>query len=246
MNKFTVGVIIVLLALFCGVIYWSTNMNNRPAEIGGYDSHKLIGPSEDNGNIGDHVHGKEDSPVVFVEYADLQCPGCASTYPVILDLLEEYGDRVAFTYRNFPIASIHPNARAAATAAESAGFQGYYWETLEVLYSNRDEWINLTGSDRTDKFAELFKRAAPDGDVDKFRTDMADKNIEKKINFDYNLGTKQDNITATPAFLVNGKSVDMNNVSTQDDIKNQVRALLDEELKKNNMEAGPKKTSSKD
>ena len=179
MNKFTVGAIAVLILLFGGLVYYTTRQSES-VDYSKYDPNTLIEATKDNGDIGDHVRGKTDSPVILIEYADLQCPGCAASYPSVDELYEEYNDRVAFVYRNFPL-SAHKNARAAAAAVESAGYQGYYWEMLTELYDQRNLWLDLTGGERTNRFAELFKEVAPDGDVDKFRKDISDEKIEKKI-----------------------------------------------------------------
>jgi len=243
MNKFTVVAILVVLALFGGLIAWSSVSNNQnPTDYSQYDSTKLIAGDENNGGIADHVRGASDAKVVVVEYADLQCPGCASAMPNIHKLYEYYGDRVAFVYRNFPIQG-HQNARAAAAAAESAGFQGYYWEMVETIYSNRAEWISESGSSRTQVFTDLFKDIAPDGDVDKFKSDMSNPNIEKKVNFDYGIGRDVDNVTATPAFYVNGKAVDVAEADTQDDLRKLIEDGIKEALKAEGLNTEAKVTT---
>ena len=241
MNKVTVAAIVVILALFGGLIAWTTLQKNAtPIKLDDYDSTKIIAGDDNNGNISDHVRGNNNAKVVLVEYADLQCPGCASAMPNVHKLYEEYGDRVAFIYRNFPISG-HQNARAAAAAAESAGFQGYYWEMVETIYSNRAEWISEVGSSRTDVFVALFKDIAPEGNVDKFKEDMGKGNIEQKINFDYSLGRDVDEVIATPAFFINGKAVNVSAAETQDDLKKSIEDLINEALKEVGEETGAKK-----
>ena len=241
MNKFTVGAIAVLLLIFGGLIYYTTKGSDT-IDYSKYDPNTIIEGTKDNGNIDEHIRGKTDSSVILIEYADLQCPGCAASYPGVEELYEGYGDRVAFVFRNFPI-SAHKNARAASAAAESAGFQGHYWEMLSKLYSDRAAWLDLTGGERTQAFASIFQAVAPDGDVDKFKSDMSSEKIEAKITFDYTLGKDRAGVTATPSFFVNGKAVDLSEVSTQDDLKNAVSKALDEALKENGLEVGAKKSS---
>ena len=219
MNKFTIGAIIVILACFGGLVAWSTlNSQKKSINYNEYDVTKIISADDNNGQIGDHVRGKSDSKVVLVEYADLQCPGCAVAMPRVDELFASYGDRVAFVYRNFPISG-HQNARAAAAAAESAGFQGYYWEMVNALYTNRAAWISEEGTNRTNEFITLFKQAAPNGDVTAFTNGMSDARIDKKVNFDYNLGKEVSKVTATPSFYVNGQAIDFSSVQTQDELK---------------------------
>lgn len=242
MNKITVAAIVVILALFGGLIAWSSIKNQESSiDFSKYDSKKLIAGDDNNGGISDHMRGQiEDPKVIVIEYADLQCPGCASVMPQIHKLFEQYGDRVAFVYRNFPITG-HQNARAAAAAAESAGFQDKYWEMVETVYANRAEWMNEAGDKRTSVFVDLFKEIAPEGDVEKFRSDMGNPNIEKKVNFDYYLGRDIDKVNATPAFFVNGSAVEItDDVVTSEDLKNAVEKKINEALKEVGLETGAK------
>ena len=210
MSKITIIIIGIIVLCFGGLVTWSiiSSQSKPTTNFDDYDSTSIIPPSDSNGQIGDHVRGNADSPVVFVEYADFQCPGCASIQPSISTLFEEYKDHVAFVFRNFPISG-HQNARAAASAAGAAGLQGYFFEMADTLFSNQAVWIYASGGNRTDVFIDLFRKAAPNGDVNKFRTDMASPEISKKINFDYDLGVKKDKVTGTPTFLINGERIDI-------------------------------------
>lgn len=232
MNKFTAVAIAIIILCFGGLILWSTN-NRRESNIdfGAYDSAKIIEADDNNGNIADHVRGKADSKVIVVEYADLSCPGCASMMPRMSKLYEEYGDRVAFVFRHFPLKG-HPNSRSASAAIESAGFQNYYWEMLEALYASRSDWLEATGQERTNIYARIFMDIAPQGDEEKFRSDMNDQRIEKKISFDYGLGRNRDDISATPSVIVNGKAIDVSrDGATFDDIVEDVKKLIEDGLK---------------
>lgn len=197
-----------------------------------YDEKKIIKATNDNGNIADHVRGKADSKVVVIEYADLACPGCALMMPHMSDIHKEYGDRVAFVFRNFPLKG-HQNARSAAAAVESAGQQGYYWEMLEAMFANRLDWIDGTDAALINTYVNIFKKVAPQGDETKFRNSLNDANIEKKINFDYNIGRNQSKVTATPTVFVNGEMVDFSapNV-TFDTVVKDIKDKIEVELNK--------------
>ena len=54
------------------------NANNNATNYNNYDFNSVIEPDEHNGHIGDHIKGDKDAPVIIFEYADFQCPGCAS------------------------------------------------------------------------------------------------------------------------------------------------------------------------
>lgn len=206
MNKTTIIILAIIILGFGGLVTWSIIQSKQSAiDYSNYDSQKIIPADDNNGNIAEHVRGDVDSPVVVIEYGDMQCAGCATAQPRMTTLLEEYGDRVAFVFRNFPIQSYHPNARAAAAALESAGLQGYFWQMVDTVYANQALWSSESGSTRTDAFANLFQNIAPDGDVEKFKSDLGDSNIDKKITFDYNIGSKLDSVPGTPAFYISGE-----------------------------------------
>lgn len=234
MNKFTAFIIILILGAFGGFVAYSTikSQQQKAPDMSVYDTGKIIAGNDDkdgNGGIADHVRGKADSKVVVVEYADFQCPGCAGMMPHVDNVYKKYGDRAAFVFRNFPLSG-HQNARAAAAAAESAGFQGYYWEMYEALFTNRNSWIDKTAEARTNAFVELFASIAKDGDTERFRNDLSNENIKKKIDFDYNLGKEVDNVKATPSIYVNGELVEIGENMTFDDVENAVAQLIEKKL----------------
>ncbi len=69
----------------------------------------------------DLVTGKTNSDVVIVEYSDTECPFCAQLHPTMKKLKDEYGSKVAFVYRYFPLTQIHANAYDEARAVYCVG-----------------------------------------------------------------------------------------------------------------------------
>ena len=240
MNKVTVAAIIIILAAFGGLIAWASFNSGEKTDYSKFDSSSIIEASDENGNIADHVRGKADSKVIVVEYADPQCPGCGSMMPKMHKLYEKYGDRVAFVFRHFPL-SYHQNARAASAAVESAGKQGYYWEMLETLYDNQNEWEQIYDTQkRTDVFTGYFTEVTGGkGDTEKFVSELSSTNIQKKIDFDRNLGKYNDKVEATPSIHINGTVIDMNSDRPIEDV---IEEAINKELKANGIETGPKKS----
>ena len=204
MNKIT-GVILGVAA--AGVLGYATyaiiDGNNKMTDFNSYDFTQPIAATVDNGNIGDHIKGKSDAPVVIVEYADYQCSACAAVNPWVNDLVEKLDGKLAIAYRSF-LLSYHQNATAAASAAEAAGLQGYWKPYTNLLFEKQDEWFYDTPSERTEHFAQYFVTATEGkGDIEKFSNDIASPEVAKKISFDMGIGKRID-IDGTPAFYLDG------------------------------------------
>jgi protein-disulfide isomerase len=192
----------VCVAVIAGLIIVS---NGNKIDVSSVDTGVTLNASAQSGNIADHVYGKADSRVVFIEYGDFECPGCKAAYQPVKDIVEAYKDKIAFVFRNFPLSSIHPNARAAASAAESAGLRGKYWEMHDLLYENQSSWKTLSANERTDYFASLAKQLGINEET--LKTDVTATNVSQKLNFDLALG-KQVGVNSTPSFFIGSKKLD--------------------------------------
>lgn len=178
--------------------------NSSKVDVSNVDTNSIQPASEASGSIADHVFGKADSKVVLIEYGDFQCPGCGGAHPMVKALSEKYEDQIAFVFRNFPLTAIHPNALAAAAAAEAAGLQGKYWEMHNKLFENQATWESISTSDRADFFASYAEEL--DLNVETFRTDFAGEAVSQKINYDLALG-RSAGVDSTPTFYLNGEKV---------------------------------------
>lgn len=194
-----------------------------------YDANVVIEGTEDNGNIPDHIKGSTDAPVKIFEYADYQCPGCATTNPRLNKLIEEYDGKLAVVYRNF-LLSYHQNGTAAASAAEAAGLQGYWKPYADKLFANQSSWEYADASDRTDIFVDYFEKVSDGkGDVAKFKADMGSAEVKKKIDFDMGLGRKVD-VPGTPALYIDGEWIDFSNHGTEEKFYELLRQKIDAKL----------------
>lgn len=142
----------------------------------------------------DPSQGSMNAPVTIVMFSDFQCPACSATHPVLKKIMAEYGDKIRFVVRDFPLTQIHNNSFMAAQAANAANAQGKFFEYIELLYNNQDslDTANLK------RFAVQIglnpKQFDADLDsgrfADEVRKDMADGN-EYGIN-------------STPTIFING------------------------------------------
>jgi protein-disulfide isomerase len=204
MNKVTWIIFGAAIVLILGGLIVYSRISNPAINVSTINTNSPIAASAQNGQIADHIYGKADSKVVFIEYGDFQCPSCGSAHPQLKAATEAYKDKVAFIFRNFPLTTIHPNARAASAAAEAAGLQGKYWEMHNQLYEGQAAWENLTGDKRTDFFVGYASTLGLD--TAKFKTDLASTAVNSKISFDQALG-KKIGVNATPSFYLDGKKL---------------------------------------
>lgn len=174
----------------------------------------------------DWTKGNPEADVVIVEYSDFQCPFCAPYEPVMTQLLAEYGDRMLFVYRHFPLKTLHRNATSSAAAAEAAGIQGKFWEMHNMLFANQNSW-----SDLANPSSEFEKYAAALGlNTEQFMTDYASKTVKDEIEADYQSGLDA-GLDSTPSFFLNGSLITTNPQGYEG-----LATLIENELAKINQE----------
>ncbi|MBM3210545.1 DsbA family protein [Candidatus Saccharibacteria bacterium] len=212
---------VICIGVLGGLVYMSSQEGRVSVED--VNANSILSASEDSGNIGDRVYGNRDAKVVLIEYGDYQCPGCAEAAPSVKSVKEQYGDDLAFVFRNFPLTQIHPNARVAAAAAEAAGEQGKFWEMHDLLYAEQTAWSTLSSNARSDYF--LSQARTLELDQTKFSEDLASSQVNQKINFDIALGRKQQ-VEATPSFYLNGEALSQEQWNTEEALREAVEAAL--------------------
>jgi protein-disulfide isomerase len=158
------------------------------------------------------VRGNANAKVVVVNYDDLQCPYCSVVHQTLFpQLLKEYGDRVAFIYKEFPLSEIHPWAMHAAIDADCLAAQNgdAYWDFADSTHANRQE-INADKG-LPNQFAALDSAAFAEGD--KFHLDATklqscvkdqkDEAVNASVKEAESLG-----VNGTPTMFVNGQMID--------------------------------------
>src|SRR5437016_11434333 len=110
------------------------------------------------------TRGNKDAKVVAVNYDDFECPYCSRMHQTLFpQLLKEYGDRVTFIYKDFPLAEIHPWAIHAAVDANWLAAQNNdaYWDFADYIHANQTE-VNSEKS-RDGQFGALDRLAMVQG-----------------------------------------------------------------------------------
>jgi NhaA family Na+:H+ antiporter len=156
---------------------------------------ELTPPVED----ADHRAGPHDAPVTLVEFGDYECPYTRQAQPTVEEIRARLGRQLCFVFRQYPLAQLHPHARAAAEAAEAAAAQANFWPMHAELFS---EPLALEHED----LLEHARRAGVE-DLDRFRGELADHAYAPQVDADLESGTAS-GVPGTPTFFINGRRYD--------------------------------------
>lgn len=231
-SAIVVVVIIAVAALFgFGIYAILKNKQENAINYNDYNLDAIITEEDSTSGIGDHVKGNPDAPVLIFEYADFQCPGCASINPYLNEILEEYGDNLGIVYRNY-LLSYHQNGTAAASAAEAAGLQGYWKDYADMLFGNQSIWEGASVDERGDMFVDLFRKVTNgQGNEEQFMSDMESSAVKKKIKFDMGAGDKI-GVPGTPSLYIDGEKIDISGANSKEAFMNIIREKVNAKLTK--------------
>lgn len=190
MSKESKIILAILAVVVVGVVGLVTFVNNASKQ-------NLAEAMETLQREDSHTAGT--GSVQVVEFGDYQCPSCAQAHPITERLIKEYGDRITFVFRNFPL-PMHRNALPAAKAAEAAAEQGKFWEMNAKLFEEQTTWGAL--ADPESLFIEYASQL--ELDINQFKQDMESEAVQARISQDQSDGYNV-NIQATPTFFVGGE-----------------------------------------
>ena len=86
--------------------------------------------------------GPPNAPVTIVEFGDLECPSCRAEAPLLRQLIPDlYPNQVRVVFKDYPLESIHPWARAASIAGRCVFRQDprAFWKFFDWDYENQDD-----------------------------------------------------------------------------------------------------------
>jgi protein-disulfide isomerase len=172
-------------------------------------------------------HAGSDVPaaVSIVEFSDFECPFCKGLWDILVDLIENTELDIQVTYVHFPLDSkcnpllpreMHPNACAAARAAECAGKQGKFWEMGSKLFTNQ---AALEADRLVDYAAELGL------DVGAFLACSSEPSVDALVRAHTAAGEKAQ-IEATPTLFINGRKLE--GAPTRAELERTIRGILEE------------------
>jgi len=158
------------------------------------------------------MRGNKDAKVVVVNFDDFECPFCSRMHQTLFpEILKEYGDRVEFVYKDYPLTEIHPWATHAAVDANCLAAQNNdaYWDFADRIHANQREVNSEKGRDA--QFAALDRLALEQGqkhslDQSKLQACVKAQNddaIKASMHEAEGVG-----VSATPTLFVNGQEMD--------------------------------------
>ncbi len=188
--KVTLGVLTIALAVLAGVVLVNRGGDSTPAAV----AEAVVRP--DSHRLSTAV----DSKTTVVEFLDFECESCLAAYPSVEKLRAEYGDRITYVVRYFPIAS-HPNAYNAAHAAEAAARQGKFEAMYKKLFDTATVWGHQQQSQ-----AAVFEGYAQELGLDmtRFKADVASTQVADRVKADASDGEAL-GVQGTPTFFINGE-----------------------------------------
>jgi protein-disulfide isomerase len=157
------------------------------------------------------VRGNPNAKVVIVNFDDFECPFCSRAHQTLFpELLKEYGDRIAFIYKDFPLSEIHPWAIHAAVDANCLGAlnNDAYWDFADYIHSNQQVVNSEKGHDN--QFAALDRITLTEGAKFKVDTTKLQTCIKAQKEDAVTASVKEGEalgVDGTPTMFVNGRSV---------------------------------------
>ena len=141
--------------------------------------------------------GPANAKVQVVEFSDFQCPYCSRAATVVHQIKEKYGDKVRFTFRQFPL-PMHPNARIAvrgvARRQQPGQVLGVPRQALQEPEPARSRGARRAGQAGGSQHEPPFKKS------------LDDHKFAEAIDSDVKLGEKVQ-VSGTPSMFVNGARV---------------------------------------
>jgi protein-disulfide isomerase len=217
---------VVLVAVIAAVVLMSrqtSSSNSAPTNAGAGVGANPSAPSSratQPGAPNPYTRGGTNAKVTLEEFSDFQCPACGALEPGLRRVLNDYGDRVHFIFRNYPL-QMHKYAFIAARAAEAAGQQGKFWEMHDLIYDNQKEWAEaMEPRVQFDSYATRLGL-----DVQRFKADMERQDLADRISADLLRGNTL-GVKGTPTVYLNGRELVPGKLVTEDDLRREIDAAL--------------------
>jgi protein-disulfide isomerase len=158
------------------------------------------------------TRGARGAKVVVVNFDDLECPFCSRMHAELFpEILKEYGDRVTFIYKDYPLSEIHPWAIHAAVDANCLAAQSSdaYWDFADYIHGHQDEIKSEKTMDA--RFAALDKLTVLQGQRHNLDEGKLQSCVKAQDERAVRASMKEGDdlgVSATPTLFVNGEKID--------------------------------------
>jgi protein-disulfide isomerase len=152
--------------------------------------------------------GAASKGLLFVEFADFQCPHCKEAQPTVEKLLADFPN-AHYVFENLPLTSIHPEAYKAASygiCVAKLGGNDAFFKFADTVFTNQ---ASLTPEAATTTLNDAVTKAG----VDAAKVAACSDSSDAKIAVDSSLHLAQDlNVNETPWLFINGRGLPLNSV----------------------------------
>ena len=146
--------------------------------------------------------GPDDAKVTMIEFGCYMCPFSREAQDIVNQVLEKYGDKIKFVFRDFPIEqSGHSDLHLAANCAKA---QGKFWEIHTLLFTEQDVCTQTASKEREKQIQDIAKQAGLD--LGKFNSCMKEDKYTEEIAKDFEDGVKA-GVYGTPTFFINNRTI---------------------------------------
>lgn len=158
----------------------------------------------DISSIADMVQGAEDAPVTIVEYSSYTCPHCANfAEGPYKKLKAEYIDtgKVRFIYREV---YFDRYGLWASMIARCSGDPEKFFGITDLIFKGQSDWVRAGGPPEIiDELRKIGRLAGLENDT--LEACLQDGTKAQTLVAWYQQHAEEDDIKATPSFIVNGK-----------------------------------------
>ncbi len=176
----------------------------------------------------DHIRGNANAEISLIEYSDYVCPYCARFHETAKQVVEQYGGKVNWIFRHYPLPGHDPMATKVAEGAECANAAGgadKFWSYTDKVFESL-----LAGAVKSQE--DVIKIAESIG-MDKlvFSSCLESGKFTQRIKDDFNEGDAV-GVTGTPGNILLKNSSGVTSVINGAQPLEMVKKSIDELLSK--------------
>jgi len=227
--------IVIAALLIAGAWIYTAGLKNIEPKKSSQELGK-IAPNIENVKLvsaDDHIFGNPNAEIKIIEFSDMECPFCKRFHATMKQVINEYGDKVAWIYRHFPLEQLHPQAKKSAIASECAteiGGNNAFWRYL-------DQYMDLEEIVSEASFSQIAENIGLNRN--QFKTCLNSDKFNDKID-SYIQDAANSGAQGTPYSVIinkNNKKTSINGALPFEDFKDQygetqkgVKSLIEETL----------------